>query len=42
MAACTSPMVRSSGMPPAARMLALFSSGVALPSRNCRFGQMAT
>src|SRR5713101_1074542 len=38
----TSPIVRSSGMPPAARMLALFSSGVAFPSRKCRFGEMAT
>src|SRR5881296_66611 len=28
-------------MPPAARTLALFSSGVAFPSRKCRLGQMA-
>ena len=38
----TSPMVRTSGIPPFSRMLALFSCGVALPSRKCRLGEMVT
>src|SRR5204862_418700 len=38
----TSPIVRSSGMPPAARTLALFSSDVPFPSRKWRLGEIAT
>ena len=40
MADATSPMVLSSGMPPASRTLALLSAELPLPSRKWRLGDM--